>query len=564
MGHSQCIIPFENDSTTTTTYQECISFYKCMAEEFPELIFIQEVGMSDVELPIYEVVIGKESKIPEEVRKQKKVVSMIINGIHPGEPDGVDASMLLTKKLLTDKEYSNLLDHQTIVIIPLYNVGGSLRRNNYTRANQNGPREYGFRGNIQNLDLNRDFIKCDSWNAISFTVLFQYWKPEIFIDTHTSDGADYPYTFSLISSQRDKLSPPLADLLYTKMLPALQMMMSQKKDTIVPYVNVKDIPENGIVDFLESPRYSNGYAGLFHSISFLPETHMLKPFPKRVHATNHFLEAVLQYNSRHFDEIIQAKKFAIQYTSSLRDYTLDWKLDETRQDSIDFTVHPAYSYLSPVTQLNMWKYDRTKTIQKKIPFFNKYVSATQVKVPEFYILPQAYFEIVQLLMWNKIKFDRLEQDTCLELFQYKIIDMKTTSDAYENHYLHSDVQLSLIKRRQCFFKGDLLIPTDQFAKRYVIETLEPQAPDSYFAWNFFDGILQRKEYFSDYVFEEKAKELLTNDKNLEREFRKKQEEDPSFRSSNWQQLYWIYQRSNLAEPDFRIYPVGLIFSSEKK
>ena len=68
-----------------------------MAEEFPELIFIQEVGMSDVELPIYEVVIGKESKIPEEVRKQKKVVSMIINGIHPGEPDGVDASMCSLK-----------------------------------------------------------------------------------------------------------------------------------------------------------------------------------------------------------------------------------------------------------------------------------------------------------------------------------------------------------------------------------------------------------------------------------------------------------------------------------
>ena len=167
-------------------------------------------------------------------------------------------------------------------------------------------------------------------------------------------------------------------------------------------------------------------------------------------------------------------------------------------------------------------------------------------------------------MWNQIKFDRLEQDTCLELFQYKIIDMKTSSDAYENHYLHSDVQLSLIKRRQCFFKGDLLIPTNQFAKRYIIETLEPQAPDSYFAWNYFDGILQRKEYFSDYVFEEKAKELLINDKNLEREFRKKQAEDPSFRSSNWQQLYWIYQRSNLAEPDFKIYPVGLIFSSEKK
>ena len=100
-----------------------------------------------------------------------------------------------------------------IVIIPVYNVGGALNRGSYSRANQNGPEAYGFRGNARNLDLNRDFIKCDSRNARSFNRLFNQWKPDVFVDTHTSNGADYQYVMTLISTQKDRLGGALGEFL---------------------------------------------------------------------------------------------------------------------------------------------------------------------------------------------------------------------------------------------------------------------------------------------------------------------------------------------------------------
>ena len=93
------------------------------------------------------------------------------------------------------------------VFIPQYNVGGASRRNCCTRANQDGPEGYGFRGNAANLDLNRDFIKMDSRNAEAFVALFRAMDPDVFVDTHTSNGADYPYTMTLITTQEDKAGP---------------------------------------------------------------------------------------------------------------------------------------------------------------------------------------------------------------------------------------------------------------------------------------------------------------------------------------------------------------------
>lgn len=94
---------------------------------------------------------------PEQIRKQNKRILLINNGIHPGEPEGIDASMMLARDLLENK---SLPKDVVICIIPVYNIDGMLNRG-LSRVNQNGPEAYGFRGNYQNLDLNRDFIKLD-------------------------------------------------------------------------------------------------------------------------------------------------------------------------------------------------------------------------------------------------------------------------------------------------------------------------------------------------------------------------------------------------------------------
>lgn len=176
----------KSDGKQSATYFECIAFYKKLAA-VNSIITIKNFGLTDAGYPL-ELVLVSSDKSFNPQQWQQKLVVLVNNGIHPGEPDGIDASMLLIRDIATKK--IALPSNIVLAIIPVYNIGGSLNRTAFSRVNQNGPEAYGFRGNAQNLDLNRDFIKCDSKNAKAFTTIFHWLNPDIFIDNHVSDGAE--------------------------------------------------------------------------------------------------------------------------------------------------------------------------------------------------------------------------------------------------------------------------------------------------------------------------------------------------------------------------------------
>jgi len=186
-GNSQETFPIydfkkEVEENRSVTYDKAIELWKIMSL-YDKRLTIREAGTTDVGRPLHEVIVDSDSDFdPAKARRKTKNVIFIINGIHPGEPDGIDATLWLVQDLLTDPKKGKLLEHTVLVIIPVYNVGGALERNSTLRVSQNGPEMYGFRGNGQYLDLNRDFIKCDSKNAFSLVSLFTKWDPEILID----------------------------------------------------------------------------------------------------------------------------------------------------------------------------------------------------------------------------------------------------------------------------------------------------------------------------------------------------------------------------------------------
>ena len=190
---SELKIPFESDANRSATYFEVIDMYSELSIMSP-FVNLVEIGFSDAGYPIHEVIFSSDGTFTaEEARDRKKKVLYINNGIHAGEPCGVDASMIFFRDLVSDPTEHESMGELVIVAIPFYNIGGALNRNTYSRANQVGPAEHGFRGNARNLDLNRDFIKCDSKNAMTLNQSISRWRPDIFLDTHTTNGADYPY-----------------------------------------------------------------------------------------------------------------------------------------------------------------------------------------------------------------------------------------------------------------------------------------------------------------------------------------------------------------------------------
>ena len=453
---------------------------------------------------------------------------MINNAIHPGEPCGVDASMLLVRDYLSRKKNRNYLKNLVIVIVPVYNIGGAINRNSTTRVNQNGPLSYGFRGNAKNLDLNRDFIKCDSRNAQSFTQLFHKWMPDVFIDNHTSNGADYQYTMTLIATEDAKMDPVLANYMNEKMLPRLYKNMLERDWEMTPYVFARNTPDEGIAAFLDLPRYSSGYAALFDCISFMPETHMLKPYKDRVESTYAFMDSMIKLLDDDHEVLKKARQQAIKNTKRKNNFDVNWTLDTEQQSKLSFKGYRAAYKLSEISGEDRLYYDRNQPYTKDIPYFDTYKATKTLKRPMAYIIPQAYHKLIERLKWNGVKLLRLTEDFETRMELYRIKDFETVDQPYEGHYLHSKVELDTFQTVWPYYKGDYVVIVNQPTNRYIVETLEPQGPDSFFAWNFFDGILQQKEYFSPYVFEDLAIAYLKGNPELKERLEAKNANDPEF------------------------------------
>lgn len=549
--------PFEKDANYSASYQEVIAYYQKL-DSFSNMLSVQEFGMTDAGYPLHEIIISNDGVFdPDQIRENGKLVLFINNGIHPGEPCGIDASMMLTRDLIFKQ--TALLERITVVLVPVYNIGGTLNRGSYSRANQEGPQAYGFRGNAKNLDLNRDFIKCDSKNAQSFNQLFSKWNPELFIDTHTSNGADYQYTMTLIATQKDKLGGPLAEYLINHLLPAQYDAMKNEGWEMTPYVYARETPDEGIAGFLDLPRYSSGYASLKNSISYMPETHMLKPYKDRVMSTYTFLLHTLRIMQEQSGDLQQAYSDQLKYLQNLTHFPIQWSLSFDQADTILFKGYEAGFKPSEVTGHSRLYYDREKPYEKKVPFYNNYKQSLTVEKPDMYIIPQAYDAVIERLKWNNVEIELLEEDRSFEAEIYYIKDFETSPSAYEGHYLHSNVQSESRTLQMHFRKGDVIVRTNQPQVRYIIETLEPQSADSFFAWNFFDGILMQKEYFSSYVFEDLAAELIRKDPELKKALDEAKAEDPKLAENGRAQLDFIYKRSPHFEQTYMRYPVARIF-----
>jgi Zinc carboxypeptidase len=549
------ISPFEKSGgKETATYFEAIRWYQELDGKSP-LLSLKKMGPTDAGYPLHLAMISTDGKFdPKLWRQQGKIVILINNGIHPGEPDGIDASMMLVRDIVSKK--ITLPANVVLAVIPVYNIGGSLNRNAYTRANQNGPLEYGFRGNAQNLDLNRDFTKGDSKEARSFTEIFHFLQPDILIDNHVSDGADFQHTMTLIATQYDKLGPTLGKFLKEKFEPKLYSSMKTKGWDMIPYVDFETTDFNrGMKMFMDPPRYSTGYAALFNTLAFMPETHMLKPFKQRVTSTYDLMKTFIEVSSVSAAEIKKQRKNAAAEWKNAKLFPIKWKADSTVYAEIDFKGFAKKQKESKATGLQKMFYDHEDPFERKLKFFHKFSSETDIVAPKAYIIPQGWHEVIGLLKLNKVNLYQLQNDTIIFVKAYRIKDYRSNARAYEKHHKNSGVMVSDSMVKQKFLKGDYVINLNQDGNRYIVEMLEPTGDDSFFSWNFFDAILQQKEGYSDYRWEDVAAEVLERDRLLQQKLENKKATDPKFANDSRAILDFIYRNSPYYEKAHLQYPV---------
>lgn len=547
----------QSSFTESATYEEAMAFYRALDQEHEALSIITH-GPTDIGIPLHVVLINTGGeKTPQELEGTGKAIWLINNAIHPGETDGISASQMLARELVTNqRKYRGVLDKAVIAIIPFYNIGGVLNRNSTTRVNQNGPAEYGFRGNARHYDLNRDFIKTDTYNSNSFQELFQLYDPDLFLDTHVSNGADYQHIMMLLSTQKDKMGGQLGEFIDEAFLPYSFEGMINRSFSAIPYVNAwGQTPDKGWSQFVDWPRYSTGYATLFHTVGLMSETHMLKTYQQRVESTYALMLTMLDFLEEKGDELVLKREATKQSIANQKQFEISWAVDTSQYKPLLFSGYEPTYVESEISGLRRLKYDRDKPFTKEVKFKDTYVADKVIDAPKYYLIPQQWRQVIARMETNQVEMIRLSNDTTMLVEAYMIDEFKTSRNPYEGHYRHYDVRVSSKEIELDCRKGDLLIPVNQWRNRYIVETLEPEAPDSFFAWNYFDAILQQKEHFSSYVFEDHAVKLLEQNPEIKRELEAAKASDSSLAQSAYRQLDFIYQRSAHREPEYLRYPI---------
>lgn len=543
----------KSNGTQSPAYNDIISWWEQL-DARSEKLKMMPMGITDAGYRLHVVLVSGTGNTNFSSRKDRRTI-LINNGIHPGEPDGIDASMLLARDIVTGTY--KLPDNILLAIIPVYNIGGCLNRSADYRVDQNGPDEFGSRGNSQNLDLNRDFIKCDSKDAKAFTEIFHLTDFDVFIDNHVSNGADYQHVMTLLTTQHNKLGAGMGEFIEKQFEPALYTLMKEKGYDLVPYVNhwSDAAPEEGWPQFWDSPRYGSGYGALWNTFSFVPETHMLKPYDQRVQSTYALMQSFIAFTSKNSAAIKSIRAKAKEEVKIKTEFPISWTADKQQYKEISYKGYMQGFKASDVSGQQRLYYDRNKPFEKKIPFYNVYSPQSFIKKPKAYIIPQGWWKVTDLLKLNNVQMSQLKKDTTIMVEVYTITDYKTAARQYEMHHPNSEVKLSSSMQSIKFRKGDWYIPMNQAANRFLIETLEPQAEDSYFAWNYFDAILGQKEGFSAYAFEDIAAEYLQKNPALKTKLEERRASDSIFAKDGRAQLNFVYRNSPYAEKDYMRYPV---------
>ncbi len=546
----------------TPRYTETIEYCKKLADASP-LISYQTFGISPQgrELPL--LVVNKNGHFTsKEVRKGNQVVFYIQAGIHSGECDGKDAGLMLIRDLVIHKKYPGLLDNVTLLFNPIFSVDGHERFGAYNRANQNGPKEMGWRVTAQNLNLNRDYLKADAPEMQAMLRLYNEWLPEFFADCHVTDGADYQYAVTYKIELHGIQDAGIIDWTKTSYLPELQTRMKADGFPIIEYVSFRKRhdPYSGMGTWATPPRLSDGYTAIHNRPGLLIETHMFKDYHTRVSGTyeilKHTIEILNQEAQTLRGKIFKADLYATSDLFRKNPFTLNYQ-SSSDSTMIDFLGYEYQKIKSDLTGGDWYRYDSDKPRTFRIPFFNHMKPDKQVELPEAYIIPAEWQSVIERLSWHGISFRRLKKAAELEISSYRFEDVSWQKQPYEGRQI-AQFKTKKITEERVFPAGSVVIDMNQRTAKVIANILEPDARDSFVYWGFFNAIFERKEYVESYVMEEYARMMLASDPNLKSEFEHKIQSDSTFAADPSQILMWFYQKSPYWDDHINRYPVGRI------
>src|SRR5258705_2424161 len=573
---SQNIVPSEwqthaekTNYRETARYSETIAYAEKLAQA-SSLIEYQTFGKSGEgrDLPLL-IASDGETHTSTAARRAGKAVILIQACIHAGEPDGKDAGLALLRDIAITRSLPGLLNQVVLLFIPIYNTDGHERFSPYNRINQNGPAEMGWRTTTSYQNLNRDYMKADTPETRSWLRLWREWQPDLFIDCHVTDGADYQYNITYQSEHHEGVAPAVLaweqEVIDGKVAPATEAA-GNIVSWYLEFIDNRDLSQ-GIRDFNGSPRFSTGYTPLRNRPGILIETHMLKDYRSRVIGTYDFLRFTLAEVSQNPDRLLRVGREADEQTVAMgtwynasRRFPLDYELTD-----VPTPYHlKAVEYYTEESEISgdLRVVFGKKALDLTVPLYRTFRVRTAVVPPLYYVVPPQWQSVIDLLKAHGLHLKTLAQQTVLTVESYRFSNAKWPSGPFTGRQMPS-FTAEPIQESRTFPAGSALVSLAQPLAKVAMNLLEPQAPDSLVAWGFFNAIFEQKEYAEHYILEDLAREMMAQDSAWRREFEQRLAADPEFASNPGERLQFFFRRSPYWDAQKDVYPVArLTFSPD--
>jgi hypothetical protein len=545
---------------TTPSYPETQAFLRRLADASPDTIRLETFGTTPEGRPMTVVVAAKDGDLtPEKARAAGKPIILLQAGIHPGEIEGKDAGLMLLRDFAATHRLPHLLDHAVLVYIPVYSADGHENSNPYNRINQNGPDAMGFRGQSQYLNLNRDYIKADAPETLAWLKLWNTWTPDLLIDIHTTDGADYQYDLTWYAEDAHKLPPSIAawqkDAYAGQVMPAYEKL-GHLASIYLEFRDGRDITK-GIENFGSGPRFSTGYAALRNRAGLLIETHMLKSYEVRVRATYDVVRSVLDQVNKDPSALLQASKEADAWAASLSARP-DASLPVTfKQDpaSTPFTLK-GYAFTQTKSDVSgdLWvQYDPKTKKNYDIENWNGLLPDVAAPLPAAWAIPPQWTDAIERLDAHGIPYTRTTAAVHVRADRDDMTEPKWAEKPFESHHMIKDVHIASSKQDVDLPAGTVVVRADNADAVLALNLLDARAPDSLLRWGYFNAVFEQKEYGEPRVLEALARKMMAADPALKTEFEAKLKSDTAFAASPRARLTFFYERS----PWYTVQKVGV-------
>ena len=540
----------------TGTYEEALAFYRQLAKQSP-LARLSQIGTTGEGRPLYALIVSKDRTFdPAAARRTGKPVVLLQNGIHAGENGGKDAAMMLLRDVLVTKRYAAWLDHLILISIPVFNADGHEHVSAYNRINENGPARMGFRVDATRRNLNRDYLKSDTPEMRAWLRLYTAWLPDFLLDNHVTDGSDNQYDVTIATHTEQDIAREVGGWVAHQYLPRLMTRMGELGHVTGYYFEGRGRDGKTLTLMTASPRYSTGYAAAQNRAALLVETHSLKSFRTRVWS--------------HYDIMRVSLDLVAADAKTLRDASLtaDRGMEAVKPGDKIFLegtpVETGEPYtlrmleterpVSPITGAPITRYTAKPLNQEAIAVrgMNEKLAPA---APLGYIVPREWDDVIDLLKRHGVRTEPLSQSLTDEFETMRFSNVRFAAAPFEGRFQVTGFTAKTVREARTFAAGSVFVPVAQRAGKVAMHILEPEAPDSAVKWGFFLSIFEQKEYFSDYIFEPIAAEMLKRDPALRTEFESKLAADAEFANNARARLAWLFQRSPYFESDKDAYPV---------